>query len=87
VTDRISSFGGVCVSAKEGGGGDLMEERSRRIAVFLSAPGEIFIQNDRRLCSVSVQLFWKLFGHVDITDESDAGDRIGEVARSPGTLA
>ena len=23
---------------------------------------------------------WKLFGHVDISDESDDGDRIGEVA-------
>ena len=30
---------------------------------------------------------WKLFGHVDISDESDADDRIGEVARSPKTLA
>ena len=29
---------------------------------------------------------WKLFGHVDISDELDA-DRIGEVARSPETLA
>ena len=33
-----------------------------------------------RLCSV----VWKLFGHVDI---SDADDRLGEVARSPETLA
>ena len=28
----------------------------------------------------------KLFGHVDISDESDDDDRIGEVARSPETL-
>ena len=37
----------------------------------------------RRLSAV----VWKLFGHVDISDESDADDRIGEVARSPKTLA
>jgi len=32
---------------------------------------------------LAVTTSWKLFGHVDISDESDADDRIGEVARSP----